>query len=127
MSLKNEIERDHARVGLTVNQAILIISVQVELYDDVLLSLKEDALEMIHQRNLHGVLLDLSQLDIIDYEIAKQLAALLDMIRLLGVPAVISGLQPSVVVTLIEWQDMWQQFDTAVNLDAGLAVLRATR
>jgi len=126
MSLGNDIINDHARVGLTVSRGVLIVPVQVELYDDVLHSLKNDALKMIQERALHGLLLDLSALHVMDYKMAQQLAQLLNMAELLGARGMVTGLQPGVVASMVDWDDLWQGIDTSINLDAGLQALNET-
>jgi len=123
MSLGGDISNDHAPVGLTVNRGVLIVPVQVELYDDVLYRLKHDALQCIQQRELHGIVLDLSQISIMDQEMARQLAQLLHMAALLGARGIVTGLRPGVVAAMVEWDDLWQGIETAISLDAGLRLL----
>jgi len=118
-----DISNDHARVGLTVNNGVLIAPIQVELHDDVLYALHNDALQMIQARDLHGLLLDLSQLKVMDYTMAQQLAQLLKMAALLGTRGIVTGLQAGVVATIVEWSDVWYHVETAVSLDAGLQML----
>jgi len=125
MSLANDIINDHSRVGLTISKGVLIVPVQVELYDDVLYGLKNDALKMIQQRELHGLLLDLSELNVMDHEMARQLAQLIKMALLLGARGMVTGLQPGVAAAMADWDDLWDGVDTAISMDAGLEVLNA--
>jgi len=118
-------EGDHAKVGLTISQGVVIAPLQVELYNDVLYSLKNDVLKLIQEKSLNGLLLDLSQLTVIDFEIARQLEQLVKAATLLGAKCRVTGLQPGVVVALMEWDDIWQGIDTALNLDIGLRQLHA--
>jgi len=111
---------DHAKVGLIVSREVLIIPIQVELYDDVLSTLTHEALQMIQDRALKGLLLDLSQVHVLDQAMAQQLAQLLQMASLLGAKGIISGLKPGVVVTMVEWDSFWNNIETVINLDAGL-------
>jgi len=126
MYLGTEVSSDHARAGFTVSQGVLIVPVQVELYDDVLKALHDDALNIIQQRGLHALLLDLSHVQVIDYEIMRQLVQLIDMVKLLGVKSIVAGLQPAVVVAMVEWAELCSDIETASNLDSALQILHAT-
>ncbi|PCI00014.1 MAG: hypothetical protein COB79_06295 [Zetaproteobacteria bacterium] len=113
----------HARVGLTISRDTLIISVQVELYNDVLHALQNDALSMMQKHHLQALILDLSHVHLIDYDIAKQLANTLVMAKLLGAACVIAGIQPNIAAAMSDWGDIWQGFTTVRHVDGGLTLL----
>lgn len=118
---------DHSRVGLTINQGVLVASIQVELYDDVLASLSRDVLHTIRQRGLSSFLLDLTQVEVMDRYIALELKKLVLAASILGCRSVISGIQPGVVVTLVEMGDEWQKIPVAVSVDEGFRILTTTQ
>ncbi|MDQ6989525.1 MAG: STAS domain-containing protein [Mariprofundaceae bacterium] len=120
----SKLHTDRARVGMSISQGVLLIPLQVELYDDVLLALQEDALQYLEQHALKHMLLDLSQLQVIDQHIAQQLAQLMHMASLLGTTGVVTGIQPAVAVALADGQDIWAHINTALTLDAGLKWLK---
>jgi len=124
MSDDKKFVSQHAKVGLTVSQNSVLVSIQVELYDDVLLQLKTDVLDLIQQRNLSGLLLDMSQVQVLDYAMALQLSELTKMASLLGARTVLTGIQPGVAVSVSDWIDVWQGVQTSRHLDDGLLALQ---
>jgi len=117
------LQNQHAPVGMTITRQVLMISVQVELYDDVLEKLKHRALDMLQKHGLNSLLLDLSHVQILDCEMAKKLENILAMAQLLGARSVVVGIQPNVAACMSHWGNTWQGICTARNLDDGLHIL----
>jgi|UPI00035D9BC5 rsbT antagonist protein RsbS len=116
-------QSQHAQVGLSITRQVLMITVQVELYDDVLENLKHRALNILQKHGLKAVLLDLSHVQLLDREMAKQLENTLAMAQLLGAQSVVVGIQPNVAACMIHWDNAWQGIRTARSLDDGLSIL----
>jgi len=74
-----------------------------------------------------GVLFELSGLAIIDSFIARVIARLAGMIRLLGADVVVVGIQPAVAITLMELGIGMQHLQTALNAADGMALLNEIR
>jgi len=117
------LESQHAQVGLTITQHVLMMTVQAELYDDVLEDLKNRTLNMIQQHGLKSLLLDLSHVQLLDCEMVKKLGDILAMAQLLGARSVVVGIQPSVAACMSDWNHTWQGVRTVRNLDDGLRIL----
>ncbi|MBL1353268.1 MAG: STAS domain-containing protein [Zetaproteobacteria bacterium] len=113
----------HAQVGLSITRQILMVSIQVELYDDVLDCLQERTLNMLQKHALKGLLLDLSHVPLLDYETAQRLEKILAMAKLLGAYCVIVGIQPNVAACMVHWNHRWQGMQIARNLDDGFSLL----
>jgi rsbT antagonist protein RsbS len=71
-----------------------------------------------------GVLIDVSGLSIVDSFVARVIARLVAMVRLLGADSTIVGLQPAVAITLVELGVPMGHVRTALNAEQGLALLR---
>jgi rsbT antagonist protein RsbS len=66
-------------------------------------------------------------LSVVDSFIARVLARVVGMVRLLGASAAIVGIQPAVAITLVELGIPMGHLDTALNVEQGLALLRRLR
>lgn len=102
----------------------LLVSIQWELDDVTTLQFQEDLLQKIHKTNASGVVIDLTSIDFIDSFIAKVLGDVVNMSRLMGVKVVITGIQPSVAITLIELGINFRDVFTALDLEKGLEKLQ---
>jgi rsbT antagonist protein RsbS len=105
----------------------LLVSLQGDLDDRAVLQLESDITTAVASRGAKGVLLELSGLTIIDSFIARVIARLAGMIRLLGAEAVVVGIQPAVAITLLELGIGMQHLTTALNAADGVALLNQIR
>jgi rsbT antagonist protein RsbS len=102
----------------------LLVSIQWELDDQTALQFQEDLLRKIHETSANGVVIDLTSIDFIDSFIAKVLADAVSMSKLMGAEVVITGIQPSVAITLTELGISFQDVFTAIDLEKGLEKLK---
>lgn len=114
------------RIPILALGDVLLVSIQVDLHDRVALELQDDLTERIARTGATGVIVDISVLDTVDSFMARMLANLVSMARLLDADAVIAGMQPAVAMTLVELGLSLSGIRTALNLDAGLRALGAT-
>lgn len=80
----------------------LVASVQRELDDDTALAFADELARRISAEKARGLLLDISQLELVDSFIARLLVEVTMMGRLLGARVVVAGMRPAVAVTLVE-------------------------
>lgn len=113
------------RIPILALGDVLLVSIQVDLHDRVVLELQDDLTERIARTGATGVIVDISALDTVDSFMARMLADLVSMARLLDADAVIAGMQPAVAMTLVELGLSLSGIRTALNLDAGLRALGA--
>ncbi len=113
------------RIPILKLDEILIVSIQWELDDQKAIQFQEDLLNKIHGTSARGVVIDLTPIDFIDSFIAKVLGDVISMSRLMGAKVVITGIQPGVAITLIELGIRLENVMTALDLENGLARLRA--
>ncbi|QDI92472.1 STAS domain-containing protein [Salicibibacter halophilus] len=102
----------------------LLISVQVELDDQTALQFQEDLLNQIHKEGSEGIVVDLTSVEMIDSYIAKVIGDVVDMSNLMGAKVVLTGIQPSVAITLVEMGVTLTDVPTALNLEQGLEKLQ---
>ncbi|GAA4524605.1 MULTISPECIES: STAS domain-containing protein [Nonomuraea] len=102
---------------------ILIISIQIDLDDQSVLSLQEDLAERVVATGARGVVIDITAVEIIDSFIGRMLATIAAMCRLLDADTVVVGMRPAVAITLVELGLSLGGVRTALDLEKGVAAL----
>jgi rsbT antagonist protein RsbS len=103
----------------------LLVTIQVDMHDRLAMALQEDLTKMISDTEARGVLIDISSLGIVDSFIGRMLANIAAMSRILDAETVVVGMQPAVAITLVELGLSLAGVRTALNVDAGMDLLRA--
>jgi rsbT antagonist protein RsbS len=106
---------------------VLLVSIQVDLEDRIAVQLQEDLAERIVATGVHGVLIDITGLDIVDSFVGRMLATIATVSRVLDAETVVVGMRPAVAITLVELGLPLQGIRTALNVELGLDMLRAAR
>ncbi|MEH1797986.1 MAG: STAS domain-containing protein [Nostoc sp.] len=104
----------------------LLVTIQVDMHDRLAMTLQEDLTNRITQTHAHGVLIDISGLDIVDSFIGRILANIARMSRVLDAETVVVGMQPAVAITLVELGMSLTGIRTALNVEKGMALLRSS-
>ena len=104
----------------------LLVTIQVDMHDRLAITLQDDLTEMISKTEARGVLIDISSLEIVDSFIGRMLANIAAMSRVLDAQTVVVGMQPAVAITLVELGLSLPGVRTALNVDAGMELLRAS-
>jgi rsbT antagonist protein RsbS len=102
----------------------LLVTIQVDMHDELALSLQEDLTSQIAKYAARGVLIDISSLEIVDSFIGRMLANIAAMSRVLDAQTVLTGMQPAVAITLVELGMALPGIKTALNVERGMEVLR---
>ena len=102
----------------------LLVTVQVDMHDELAMALQDDLTNRIVQCKARGVLIDISALEMVDSFIGRMLGNIAAMSRILDAQTVVVGMQPAVAITLVELGLSLPGIRTALNVDAGLALLR---
>lgn len=105
----------------------LLVTLQGDLDDATVVSVEQRLTREVARTRATGMLIDVSALEIVDSFIARVLARLVGMIRLLGAQAAVVGIQPAVAITLVELGVPMGHLDTALNAEQGLALLERLR
>jgi len=104
----------------------LLVTIQVDMHDQLALTLQDDLTERIVRARAKGVLIDISALDIVDSFIGRMLGNIAAMARILDARTVVVGMQPAVAITLVELGMKLTGVRTALNVEKGMELLRAT-
>ena len=102
----------------------LLVSIQVDMHDRLAMTLQDDLTNRISQTGARGVLIDISSLEIVDSFIGRMLGNIAAMSRVLDAQTVVVGMQPAVAITLVELGMSMPGVRTALNVDAGMELLR---
>lgn len=105
---------------------VLLASIQVELDDELALSLQEDLTQAITRHGAHGVIIDVSSMEMIDSFIGRVLGNVAACSRILDAATVVVGMRPAVAITLVEMGVHLPGIQTALNVDRGLEMLMET-
>lgn len=104
----------------------LIVSIQVDMHDRLAMTLQEELTNRIVKTKARGVLIDISALEIVDSFIGRILANIAKMSQVLDAETVVVGMQPAVAITLVELGLSLTGVRTALNVEKGMSLLRAT-
>ena len=102
----------------------LLVTIQVDMHDELAMSLQEDLTARIAKFGSRGVLIDISSLEIVDSFIGRMLANIAAMSRVLDAQTVLTGMQPAVAITLVELGMALPGIKTALNVERGMELLR---
>jgi rsbT antagonist protein RsbS len=113
------------RIPILKIGGVLLVSIQGELQDQGVLALQEDLAERISVTGAHGVVIDISAMDIVDSFIGRMFATIASICRLFDADTVVVGMRPAVAITLVELGLTLGEVRTALDLEKGLAILAA--
>jgi rsbT antagonist protein RsbS len=102
----------------------LLVTIQVDMHDRLALALQDDLTNRISETGAKGVLIDISSLEIVDSFIGRMLGNIASMSRVLDAQTVVVGMRPAVAITLVELGMSLEGVRTALNVDAGMELLR---
>jgi rsbT antagonist protein RsbS len=112
------------RIPILKMGEFLLVTIQVDMHDQLASALQYDLTSMISKLNAKGVLIDISSLDIVDSFIGRMLANTSAMARVLDAQTVVVGMQPAVAITLVELGLTLNGVHTALDVEKGMELLR---
>jgi rsbT antagonist protein RsbS len=95
------------------------------MHDRVAMTLQDELTERIVAERARGVLLDISSVDVVDSFIGRMIGNIASMSRVLDAETVVVGMRPAVAITLVELGLALPSIKTALNVDAGMALLKS--
>ena len=104
----------------------LLVTIQVDMHDQLALTLQDELSAQIVKIAAKGVLIDISALDMVDSFIGRMIGNISRITALLGAKSVVVGMQPAVAITLVELGLSLQGVNTALNVDRGMQLLRGS-
>jgi rsbT antagonist protein RsbS len=102
----------------------LLVTVQVDMHDQLALQLQDDLTARIVASKARGVLIDISSLEVVDSFIGRMISNIAAMAKVLDAETVVVGIQPAVAITLVELGLSLEGVRTALNVDRGMALLQ---
>ncbi len=115
------------RIPILKMGRLLLVTIQVDMHDELAMTLQEDLTSRIVKDQAQGVLIDISSLEIVDSFIGRMIANIAGMARLLDAETVLVGMRPAVAITLVELGMSLPGVRTALNVDKGMAMLEAAQ
>ena len=103
----------------------LLVTIQVDMHDMLATVLQDDLANRISSTRARGVLIDISALDMVDSFIARMFGDIAQTARVMDAETALVGMQPSVAITLAEMGVSLTSVRTALNVEKGMALLRA--
>jgi rsbT antagonist protein RsbS len=103
----------------------LLVTIQVDMHDQLALTLQDDLTAYIARTGAKGVLIDISSLDMVDSFIGRMIANISAMSRVLDAQTVVVGMRPAVAITLVELGLSLPGVDTALDAERGMIKLRS--
>ena len=112
------------RIPILKMGRFLLVTIQVDMHDELAMTLQEDLTSRIVKDHAQGVLIDISSLEIVDSFIGRMIGNIAGMARMLDAETVLVGMRPAVAITLVELGMTLAGVRTALNVDKGMAMLQ---
>ncbi|MEJ6980871.1 STAS domain-containing protein [Pedobacter sp. P351] len=103
----------------------LLVTIQIDLYDRIALSLEADLVQMVNKIGAKGVLIDISAVTIVDSFMGRIFGNIASMCKILDAETVVVGMQPAVAITLIELGLPLTGVHTALDVEKGMKLLNS--
>ena len=98
----------------------LIVPIQGAIGDKLMMQLSDDVASAVSRDTARGLIIDVSGIALMDSFVTRNIRDLAMTARLMGIPTIVSGLQPAVAITLIEMGLDIQGLETTLNLERAL-------
>lgn len=112
------------RIPILKMGSLLLVTIQVDMHDQMAMKLQDDLTERIVKDSARGVLIDISGLEIVDSFIGRMISTTASMARVLDARTVLVGMQPAVAITLVELGMTLHGVRTALNIEQGMKLLQ---
>ena len=113
------------RIPILQMGEFLLVTIQVDMHDQLALALEEDLTNKIAATGAKGVLIDISALEIVDSFIGRMLDNMASVSRVLDAETVVVGMRPAVAITLVELGLSLPGIRTALNIERGMELIQA--
>src|SRR3954469_6163495 len=105
--------------------SFLLVTIQVDLYDRLALTLEADLVQMVNKTSAKGVLIDISAVSIVDSFMGRIIGNIASMCKIMDAETVVVGMQPAVAITLIELGLPLKGVHTALDVEKGMNLLKS--
>ena len=101
----------------------LLVSIQLDLQDQIAVQLQEDLADKIVGTGARGVVIDISALEIVDSFIGRMLSSIAAISHVLDAETVVVGMRPAVAITLVELGLYLDGVRTALSVERAFAMI----
>lgn len=108
-------------------EGVLLVSIRADITDTDIVDMQDVLSGKIAQSDAQGVVIDISELDIVDTFVGRVLAQLTGIAKLLDAETFIVGMRPAVAMTLVELGMYLPENQTALTLTHALQKMRKAR
>jgi len=115
------------RIPILKMGTYLLVSIQVDMHDQLAMQLQDDLTTRIAATGARGVLIDISALEMVDSFIGRMLGNIASMSRVLDAETVVVGMRPAVAITLVELGLSLPRVRTALDVERGMELLDDAR
>jgi len=114
------------RIPILKMGTYLLVSIQVDMHDQLAMQLQDDLTTRIAATGARGVLIDISALEMVDSFIGRMLGNIASMSRVLDAETVVVGMRPAVAITLVELGLSLPRVRTALDVERGMELLASS-
>ncbi|MBK5529811.1 STAS domain-containing protein [Pseudomonas sp. NPDC087598] len=112
------------RIPILQMGEFLLVTIQVDMHDQLALTLQDDLSERISKTSARGVLIDISALDMVDSFIGRMIGTISGLSKIMDAETMLVGMQPAVAITLVELGLTLPGVSTALNVERGMKLLQ---
>ena len=112
------------RIPILQMGEFLLVTIQVDMHDQLALTLQDDLSERISRTSARGVLIDISALDMVDSFIGRMISTISGLSKIMDAETMLVGMQPAVAITLVELGLTLPGVSTALNVERGMKLLQ---
>ncbi|MFJ2279829.1 STAS domain-containing protein [Pseudomonas sp. efr-133-TYG-5] len=112
------------RIPILQMGKFLLVTIQVDMHDQLALTLQDDLSERISKTSARGVLIDISALDMVDSFIGRMISTISALSKIMDAETMLVGMQPAVAITLVELGLTLPGVSTALNVERGMKLLQ---
>jgi rsbT antagonist protein RsbS len=112
------------RIPILQMGRLLLVTIQVDMHDNLAMTLQEDLTSKIVSAKAKGVLIDISSLEIVDSFIGRMLGNIASMSSVLDAHTVVVGMRPAVAITLVELGMSLPGVKMALSVEKGMVLLQ---
>jgi rsbT antagonist protein RsbS len=113
------------RIPILKLSHFLLVTIQVDLNDQLVGELETNLLHMVRKTNAQGVLIDVSGVDTLDSFMGRVMIGNIGRTcKLLGAETALVGMQSAVAITLVQRGLRLRDVQTALNVEKGLELLK---
>ena len=112
------------RIPILQMGKFLLVTIQVDMHDQLALTLQDDLSERISTTSARGVLIDISALDMVDSFIGRMISTISGLSKIMDAETMLVGMQPAVASTLVELGLTLPGVSTALNVERGMDLMQ---